>query len=145
MVFGSIVLAAIFLFQSSAIADVAPDAAPLTAPAGAMPSPFQFILGTVNFFLIAFFVYYILVLRPTQQKQEEQQRFVKGLKNGDAVITSGGILGRVSAVSPEYITVEVAPGMKLRVTPDHVFGPDGKSASAEPKAIRPVEKEKKAK
>jgi len=147
-------LAALQLFsEAMAYADVVVPTPPppgnvvAANAAGAMPSPFHFILGTVNFFLIAFFVYYILVLRPAQLKQEEQLRFVKGLKSGDPVVTSGGILGRASAISPEFVTVEVAPGMKLRVLPEHVFGPDGKPAAAGPRALEKDkgEKEKKAK
>ena len=149
-----------FFVESVALADIAMPTPPppgnvvaanasgavTSGAVAAAPSPFHFILGTVNFFLIAFFVYYILVLRPSQLKQEEQIRFVKGLKSNDPVVTSGGILGRISAMSPEYITIEVAPGMKLRVTPDHVYAPDGKPvAAAESKALRAIEKEKKAK
>ncbi|MFN8388876.1 MAG: preprotein translocase subunit YajC [Bdellovibrionota bacterium] len=127
-----------------------PAAAP-SAPApgvaeGAPPTPFQFILSSVNFFLIAFFVYYMLVLRPQQVKQEEQLRFIRDLKKDDEVVTSGGIFGRVREVSPESITVEVANGVRIRVQPQHVSAP--KAAQNPSDSIsggKPAEKERKAK
>lgn len=96
---------------------------PAAAPVAASPSmnPYQFILGTVNFFLIAFFVYYVLMLRPQQLKQDEHARFLKDLKRDEEVVTSGGLLGKVTALSPEFITIDVGSGTKLRFTPDHVL------------------------
>jgi preprotein translocase subunit YajC len=89
-------------------------------------SPFTFILGTVNFFLFGFLVYFIVYLRPQQQKEEEHKKFLASLKQNDEVLTRGGVLGKVSAVKPEQITIEVANGVKLRVHPSYVLSVSAK-------------------
>lgn len=94
-------------------------AAEVTAQA-AMPAPvqtpFQFIFGTVQFFLVAFFVYYMLVLRPQQVKEDAQAKFITELKKDTEVVTSGGILGKVSIINDDWITVEIASGVKIKVS-----------------------------
>lgn len=99
------------------------------AAAAPVVTPFHFILGTVNFFLLAFFVYYILVLRPQQLKGDQQSKFLAALKKGDEVMTSGGIVGKVTQVSPDMITLEISSGVKVRVLPEHV-GAFSQAASA---------------
>ncbi len=109
----------------------------LTDPGGALAgthTPFQFILGTVNFVLMAFFVYYVFVLRPGQLKEEEQSRFIRDLKKDDDVLTSGGLLGKAVVIQKEWITVDLGGGVKVRVHPNHIFsskesGPNSASAS----------------
>ncbi len=97
----------------------AADAAPVaTAPVGA--TPYDFISGTVQFFLMAFFVYFLLVLRPQQVKEDEQARFLRDLKKDDEVLTSGGLLGKVIAVGEGSVSVEIASGVRVRVVPQHL-------------------------
>ena len=108
-----------------AVAAEAQTGAPATSsavgPAGAASmSPFQFILGTVNFFLIAFLVYFMLVLRPLQLKQDRQSKFISSLKAGDKVMTSGGIYAKVIVVNPNAINLEIAAGTKITIHPEHV-------------------------
>jgi len=126
-----LIATAVFLSQTPAFAD---DVAAAAAPTSARMNPFQFILGTVNFFLIAFFVYYVLMLRPQQLKQDEHARFLRDLKRDEEVVTSGGLLGRVSAIAPEQITVDVGSGTKLRFKPEHVFPLRAQANKAEEKA-----------
>lgn len=137
-----LVTAATFLVAALGIDSAFAQDAAAPAASNPMPMPFQFILGSVNFFLIAFFVYYVLVLRPNQLRQENHARFIKALKRDEEVVTSGGVLGRVAALSPEFITVDVGSGVKLRVQHDHVFAP--KPAPATP-AVVEKEKDKKVK
>lgn len=92
-----------------------------SAPTGELPAtPYQFIFQTVQFFLFGFFIYYMLVLRPQQLNEENQSRFLKSLKKDDEVQTSGGILGKVVTIAEEFITVEVASGVKLKVLKSHI-------------------------
>ena len=80
----------------------------------------NFIISTVYFILMMLLVYFVLVIHPARLKDEERSKFVKGLKKNDEVVTSGGIYGRVVTVKPEYILLEIAANVKIRVEPRHV-------------------------
>lgn len=131
-----------------ALAQTADAGAPAQA-AGAAPglqhTPFQFILSSVNFFLIAFFVYYVLVLRPSQLKNEQQARFLRDLKKDDDIVTSGGILGRVASIQPDFIGVEIASGTRIRVRPENVLPLQPAKAAGAESRTKPAEKEKERK
>ncbi len=53
-------------------------------------------------------VFYLLLIRPQQKRQKELRALVDAVKTGDEVVTSGGILGRVSRVNDQYLTLEVS-------------------------------------
>ena len=74
----------------------------------------------VFFFLTGLAVYWLLVLYPQRMKQEQKTKLLQALKKGDDVVTSGGILGKVQAVSDDAVTIEISVGVKVRVKPDHV-------------------------
>lgn len=57
---------------------------------------------------LMFVVLYFLMIRPQMKRQKEHRNLVAALAKGDEVVTAGGILGRVSKVHDNYITVEVA-------------------------------------
>jgi preprotein translocase subunit YajC len=74
------------------------------------------ILQVVPFALI-FVIMYFLILRPQQRRAKEHQDLVKNVRRGDTVVTSGGILGRVSKVTDDAseIEVEIAEGVRVKV------------------------------
>ncbi len=51
--------------------------------------------------------FYFLLIRPQQKRAKEQKAMMEGIKSGDEIITSGGLLGRVSKVVDQYVTIEV--------------------------------------
>ncbi len=51
--------------------------------------------------------FYFLLIRPQQKRAKEQRAMMEGIRSGDEVITSGGLLGRVSKVVDAYVTIEV--------------------------------------
>jgi preprotein translocase subunit YajC len=61
--------------------------------------------------MVAFF--YFLILRPQQKRQKETKAMVEAIKSGDEVITAGGILGKVTKVTEQYIVVEVTAGSEI--------------------------------
>ena len=66
--------------------------------------------------LVAMFaIFYFLLIRPQQKKAKDHKVMLEALKRGDDVVTQGGILGRVSAITEDVVTVEVAPDVKIRV------------------------------
>jgi len=58
--------------------------------------------------ILMFVILYFLMIRPQMKRQKEHRNLVANLAKGDEVITSGGLLGRISSASENYITVEVA-------------------------------------
>jgi preprotein translocase subunit YajC len=65
--------------------------------------------------IIMFVVVYFLMIRPQQKRQKELRTMMDALGKGDEVITVGGVLGRVTKVADQYLTVEVSPGTEMVV------------------------------
>ena len=66
-------------------------------------------------FVLIFVIMYFLILRPQQKRAKEHSELVKNLRRGDTVITSGGLMGKVTkVVDDEQIEVEIADGVRVR-------------------------------
>lgn len=65
--------------------------------------------------VLMFAIFYFLLIRPQQKRAKQHRELVEALKNGDQVVTAGGIHGRVAAVEESVVTVEVATGVKIKV------------------------------
>src|SRR5690606_22477641 len=86
------------------------------APA-AQPSPWTGLLLPV----LLIVVFYFLLIRPQQKKQKEHKQMVEALATGDEIVTGGGILGKVIEVGEQFVTVEVADSVKLKIQ-KHTIG-----------------------
>jgi preprotein translocase subunit YajC len=60
-------------------------------------------------------IFYFMLIRPQQKRMKEQQAMLSKLQNGDEVVTTGGILGRITDVGESFITLEIAEGVRIRV------------------------------
>ncbi len=60
-------------------------------------------------------IFYFLLIRPQQKKAKEHQALVSKLQAGDEVVTTGGILGKVTEVGDSFVTLEVAEGVRMKV------------------------------
>ena len=58
--------------------------------------------------ILMFVILYFLMIRPQMKRQKEHRNLVANLAKGDEVMTGGGILGRISKVNDNYVTLEVA-------------------------------------
>lgn len=67
-----------------------------------------FLLGMVA-------VMYFLIFRPQQKAAKQHRELLAGLKKGDDVVTSGGLLGKIHAVSEREVQLEIASGVRVRV------------------------------
>jgi preprotein translocase subunit YajC len=66
-------------------------------------------------FILIFVIMYFLILRPQQKKAKQHQEMVKNVRRGDTVITSGGLVGKVTKViDDDQIEVEVADSVRVR-------------------------------
>ena len=58
---------------------------------------------------------YLLLIRPQSKRAKEHRQLVAGIAEGDEVLTSGGLVGKVAKVGDDYLTVEVASGVKMKL------------------------------
>ena len=65
--------------------------------------------------ILMFAVLYFIMIRPQMKRQKEHRNMLAAMAKGDEVITSGGILGKVTRVSDAYVGVEVADGTEITV------------------------------
>ena len=66
-------------------------------------------------FILIFVIMYFLILRPQQKRVKQHQEMVKSLRRGDTVITSGGLIGKVTKVVDENeIEVQIADEIRIR-------------------------------
>ncbi len=66
-------------------------------------------------FVLIFVIMYFLILRPQQKRVKQHQELVKNLRRGDTVVTSGGLIGKVTkVVDDDQIEVEIAEGVRVR-------------------------------
>ncbi len=72
--------------------------------------------GIINLVFLGgiFLVFYFFIIRPQSQKQKEIQKKVEGMKKGDKVVTSSGLVGVLNAIEEDSVLIEVGGGTKLR-------------------------------
>ena len=58
--------------------------------------------------LLIFVVFYFLLIRPQVKRQKEHKTMVEALNKGDEVVTAGGIVGKITDMADQYITLQVA-------------------------------------
>lgn len=87
-----------------------------SAPAGGS------IWSTVLMFGAMFAVLYFILIRPQQKQQKKHQALLAGLKRGDEVILSSGIMGKVFAVEDRIVVIEINDKTRLKVLKQAVQG-----------------------
>ncbi|HUN69406.1 MAG TPA: preprotein translocase subunit YajC [Burkholderiales bacterium] len=65
--------------------------------------------------ILMFVLLYFLMIRPQMKRAKEHKTMVDALQKGDEVITSGGVLGRITKVTEAYVSVEIAPNTEVSV------------------------------
>ena len=67
-------------------------------------------------FLLIFVIMYFLIIRPQQRRAKEHQDLVKNVRRGDTVVTSGGIIGKVTkATDDPELEIEIADGVRVKL------------------------------
>lgn len=83
-------------------------AAVQAAPAGQADGSFSFIMiGAI------FVLFYFMLIRPQNKRAKDHRELISKIKKGDEVITSGGILAKVSGVDDQYIKLAIAEGVEI--------------------------------
>jgi preprotein translocase subunit YajC len=81
------------------------------AAGGAQPNAFMQLLPLI----LIFVVFYFLLIRPQAKRAKEHKAMVAALAAGDEVVTSGGLLGRIVETGDQFLTVEVADGVRVKL------------------------------
>ncbi len=77
-------------------------------------------------------IFWFLIIRPQMKRQKEHQAKISSVKKNDQVVTAGGIVGKVLRVDDDYVDVEIAQGVKVKVvksTLGDIVPPGGKAAN----------------
>jgi preprotein translocase subunit YajC len=81
------------------------------AAGGSTPNAFVQLLPLV----LIFVVFYFLLIRPQAKRAKEHKAMVAALAAGDEVVTSGGMLGKVTEMGDQFLTVEIADGVRIKI------------------------------
>ena len=73
-------------------------------------------LANYGLLIAIFIVFYFFILRPQTQKQKKQDSFLEDLEKGKEVVTTSGILGKITKIDDSIITLEVGQKSYIRVT-----------------------------
>lgn len=69
----------------------------------------------LGFLVVLFAIFYFIAIRPQRKRQKEHQQMVSALQKGDEVITSSGILGKITGLDEHYIQLNVASGVDMKM------------------------------
>lgn len=72
-------------------------------------------MGPLLALLITFGLMWVLLILPQQRRMRQHQAIVASLQAGDEIVTAGGLYGTITSVDEDTLSVEVAPGVVLRV------------------------------
>jgi len=81
------------------------------APAAASASDNSFLFMLITMFAIMYF----LVIRPQQKRAKEQKELIAGLAKGDEIVTTGGVIGRISKLGESYVHIETGTNVELQI------------------------------
>jgi preprotein translocase subunit YajC len=79
--------------------------------AGEQPSPIFSFLPLILIFII----FYFLLIRPQQKRQQQLQKMITDLKKGDRVVTSGGIIGTIMSIQNDYMVLRVGDNDNTKI------------------------------
>jgi preprotein translocase subunit YajC len=65
--------------------------------------------------ILMFVIFYFLLIRPQQKKSKEHKNLLDNLKRGDEIVTTGGLIGKITAITDRTITVEVADKIRVKI------------------------------
>jgi preprotein translocase subunit YajC len=86
-----------------------------SAPAAAGGGDLMSSLGSMLPLLLMFVVLYFVMIRPQMKRQKEARAMLDALAKGDEVATSGGLLGKITQIGDQYLNLEIANGVEVRV------------------------------
>ena len=80
------------------------------------------IIYIISFLVVLGLLFYFFMIRPQKKKQQEHESLIGQLKNGDSIITAGGIYGLVEDVEQDTIILRIESGAKMRIAKSSIAG-----------------------
>lgn len=65
--------------------------------------------------IVIFLLFFFMIIRPQMKQAKEHRNMIAALQKGDEVVTSGGIVGKITKVTDTFATVEIAPNTEITV------------------------------
>jgi preprotein translocase subunit YajC len=112
------------------------------AYAQAAPGAFDYLNSLLIPTMLIIGIMYFLMIRPQQKRLKEHQAMVAGVRRGDTVVTSGGIIGKVAKVDDQELQVEIAEGVKIKILRSTISEVRGKGEAATSPKAKDKDKEK---
>jgi len=72
-------------------------------------------MGDLIFFVAIILMFYFMLIRPQMKRQKEHKKMVSEMAKGDEVVTNGGLLGKITKVGEDFLTVQIADGIEVKV------------------------------
>jgi preprotein translocase subunit YajC len=63
--------------------------------------------------ILMFALLYFLMIRPQMKRAKEQKAMIEALQKGDEVVAAGGLIGRITKINDQYVTLEIAPNTEV--------------------------------
>ncbi len=71
--------------------------------------------------ILMFVIFYFLLIRPQQKKAKEHKNMLDNLKRGDEIVTAGGLMGKITAITDRAVTIEVADKVRVKILRSQVM------------------------
>ena len=78
--------------------------------------------SSLIFIILMFAVFYFLLIRPQVKRQKEHQTMLNALQKGEMVITRGGLIGKITGITNNILTLELQEKVRVRVVRSPVDG-----------------------
>ncbi len=92
--------------------------------AGGQGADMQFIVVMIAIFAI----FYFLLIRPQQKRQKQLKEMIDNLAHGDSVITTGGLHGKITGITEQVITLEIADKVRVKISRGNIAAVTQKAA-----------------
>lgn len=90
------------------------------------PSATSAIMQQLLLFLPLILIFYFLLIRPQQQRAKQHRAMIEAIRRNDTIVTTGGLIGKVTKVGEQELTVELSDGVRVRLVKGMVADVRGK-------------------
>ncbi|MBN1643443.1 MAG: preprotein translocase subunit YajC [Dehalococcoidales bacterium] len=91
-------------------------------------SPWSSLLPMIIFIVVLFGLMYFFTIRPQRKRQQETQKMLQSLHQGDKIVTNAGIYGRIDAVYEDSYLIETESGATVRIAKWAIIGKQSEEA-----------------
>ena len=65
--------------------------------------------------VLMFVIFYFLLIRPQQKRAKDEKAMIEGLQRGDEIVTTGGLQGKITGITDDALTVEIAKDVRVKI------------------------------